>query len=365
MIDRSHSDSFTLEAVRVLVLVGLALALLRAAGSVVTVLLFGAFLASIAYPTYRGMIRRGWPGWLALLLVMAGFVLFLGVIGLILYEALARMSVQIPQHADGFHEHFSGLLTLLEQYGLKGSVTDRLHSIDSSRIAGMALTMLAGVGDIIDVFMFSLLWVLFLLPSLDGLRAIIVRHSDSHPVVANIPLVADASIGYFRLRLRLSLVLGVALTVVYFAVGVPNPLLWGVLAIFLTFIPYVGLIFAVAPPAVLVFGMYGLSSVIVLIILVVVVDLIVDYVLQSFWAQETFQISAAVSLFSVVLWAYIFGFVGSILAVPITVVIASALRLDPQTRWLSDILVGVPITEPDDTPPTEPQVMVADPIPPG
>jgi predicted PurR-regulated permease PerM len=342
MTTQQAPQPFVFDTIRALVFFGLALALLRVAGSVMTILLLGTFLASIAYPTYRRMERRGLPGWAAMFLVMSGFVLFLLIIGLIVYEAGAQFAAEIPRYSASFHAQFNVLLVQLARNGVESEVSTYVRSFTPTDFEQMALSVVTAIGDLLNTFMISLLWVLFLLPSMEGIRRIVAQHAAEHPAVAGIALVAEASVSYFRLRLRLSLLLAVGLTVLYFVMGVPYPALWGALALFLTFIPYVGLFLAVAPPVILIFSIHGWLGFAIGLAFVVLLNMAVENVLQPLWAQDSLKISAAVSFFSVVLWSFVFGFAGSILAVPMTVVLASALALDPQTRWLSDLLVGAP-----------------------
>lgn len=244
---QQRTGSYTLDALQALVFFGLALALLRAAGSVVTVLLFGTFLASIAYPTYNQLGQRGLPAWAALLVVMIGFVGFLLVMGFIVFEAGTRFANELPIHSRLLHERLGALITQLERAGLERAFTQYVQRLRPGDFEGLALFFAQGLLGLLNTLAISLLWVLFLLPGIDGIRRVVNQHASHHPAVASIPLIAQASIGYFRLRLRLSLLLGVGLTVLFLILGVPYPELWGALAIFLTFIPYVGLFLAVAP----------------------------------------------------------------------------------------------------------------------
>ena len=110
MSDR-ESRSFTFDAFLAFVVFGLALALLHAAQSIVSIALLAVFLASIAYPTYRWLEQaRRFPPWLALLVVMLAFLVVIVGLATLLGEAISSFAESLPQLALQVHLQMGGML---------------------------------------------------------------------------------------------------------------------------------------------------------------------------------------------------------------------------------------------------------------
>ncbi len=341
MSDR-ESRSFTFDAFVAFVVFGLALALLHAAQSIVSIALLAVFLASIAYPTYRRLQQaRRFPPWLALLVVMLAFLVVITGLATLLGEAISSFAENLPQLALQVHRQLGGLLDQIERTRMASATVASLRTFQPSDLEGWGLKVVGAVGTILRSLVFSLLLVAFILPSIGGLRSALGKHREQHPAMAGLALSAHASVDYFRLRLRLSALIGIGLTLICAIAGVPIPVLWGLLALFLSFVPVIGLLIAVALPAILVFTHHGPIPALIVVAAAVLLNVVVESVLQPLLARHALEISPAVSFFSLLLWSFVLGPVGAVLAIPITMTLASSLKLDPQTRWLGDLLVGV------------------------
>jgi predicted PurR-regulated permease PerM len=186
-----------------------------------------------------------------------------------------------------------------------------------------------------------LIIVLFLLaegPALMGrLRASAGR---GHPQVERLASVGQSVVRQFGLRAILNLVTALCVTVLLFALGVDLPVMWGILTFFLSFVPYIGLVLALAPAVLLALAEFGLGRALIVIVGVTVINILAENVLSPMIMSRGLSISPTVVFLSFVFWAWLLGGPGAFLALPITLFVAVMLDTFPETRWLAN-LVGI------------------------
>jgi AI-2 transport protein TqsA len=149
----------------------------------------------------------------------------------------------------------------------------------------------------------------------------------------------------FGLRAIVNLVTGAGVTVLLFVLGVDFPLLWGILTFFLSFVPYIGLVLAVAPAVVLALAEFGVTRAVLVIAGVVVINVLAENVLSPMMMGRGLNISPTVVFLSFIIWAWLLGGPGAFLALPITLFVAVMFDTFPETRWLASIIgVSTPDT---------------------
>jgi len=144
----------------------------------------------------------------------------------------------------------------------------------------------------------------------------------------------------FGLRAIVNLVTGAGVTILLLVLGVDFPLLWGILTFFLSFIPYIGLVLAVAPAVVLALAEFGVTRAVLVIVGVIVINILAENVLSPMMMGRGLNISPTIVFLSFIIWAWLLGGPGAFLALPITLFVAVMFDTFPETRWLAS-LIGV------------------------
>ncbi len=141
------------------------------------------------------------------------------------------------------------------------------------------------------------------------------------------------------LRAIVNLVTGADVTVLLLALGIDFPLMWGVLAFVLTFIPWSGLPLAVAPAVVLALAEYGLDRALLIIAGVIVINILAESALSPMLMGRGLSLSPTVLFLGFIFWARLLGGPGAFLAVPLLLsVIVLILYTFPETRWLASVM---------------------------
>lgn len=169
--------------------------------------------------------------------------------------------------------------------------------------------------------MSALLFTGFILLELAGASRKLSRAFDSQPRRKEMMRrVAKRLSVYFRVKTLLSAVTGVAIGLGCWALSVPTPVLWGLLAFALNFVPNVGSVIAAVPAVMLSFLAQGWQHALLVLALFAVVNGIVGALVEPKILGQRMGLSPLVILLSLVFWGWVWGPVGLLLAVPMSMV---------------------------------------------
>jgi predicted PurR-regulated permease PerM len=134
-------------------------------------------------------------------------------------------------------------------------------------------------------------------------------------------------------------------------VGLDFAFLWGLIAFVLNYIPTVGSVVAVIPPALFAFLQFdGILMPLVVFFGLSIIQIVMGSFVYPTIAGRTLQVMPVVLLFSLGFWAFIWGIPGALLATPLTVTIMIVLREFGSIRWLPELLADEPRGEQDEAP---------------
>jgi len=128
-----------------------------------------------------------------------------------------------------------------------------------------------------------------------------------------------------------------------FILGVPLALVWGVLSLITNYIPNIGFVLGLIPPALLAFFEGGWELTLWVIGVYTVINLVIQAVIQPKIVGDAVGLSATLTFVSLIFWGWVLGPLGALLAVPMTLLAKSLLvDIDPSTRWV-DPLISLPV----------------------
>ncbi len=317
-------------------LIGFVLMLLHLATPMLSPILFSFFLVAIAISPFRWMIGRGVRRGPALLIMLA--VLVAGGIGLTLLALTAVSSLQagLSTYADQLAARFAHLEASLAQIGVEfGWVNGGMAGLGVSAMS----IFLGALADIAADALISLVIVAFFLFEMDRFMAIIRSEKvRSEPFVGQLPEVGQTAVSYFGIRTRLNFITGIAVTLICLLIGVDYALLWGVTAFFLSYIPYIGLLAAMIPPALLALAEFGWPQALIVVVAIVFINLMIENVVEPGYTGKRLQLSPTIVFLSFFFWGWLLGPVGALLSMPITVMLLLVLQSYENTKWLARII---------------------------
>jgi AI-2 transport protein TqsA len=332
---------------------------MRLAAPILNPIFFAVVLALLFSPIYAWLRRRGVPTPLALVIMLVGLtILFLG-IGGILGVSIARFSGEIGSYTGKLNDQLDTIQSLTKSLGI--SKADLHKALSPSALTGAIGAILSGVADFLSNLFLILIIVLFLLAEgpamMNRLRA---STATDHPQVERLAVFGQSVIRQLGLRAIVNLVTAAGVMILLLVLRVDFPLMWGVLAFFLSFIPWIGLPLAVAPAVVLALAEHGLTTALLVIAGVIVINILAENALSPMLMGRGLSISPTVLFLGFIFWARLLGGPGAFLAAPLTIFLILMLETFPETRWLANVMgMGAPepdAPEPDAPDPEEPAI---------
>jgi predicted PurR-regulated permease PerM len=327
-------------ATTVVVFVGM-----RLSAPILNPILFAVILALLFSPIYGWLRRHRIPTPLALIIMLVGLtILFLGLF-LILGVSIARFSGDIASYSGKLNVQVGNLQELAKSLGL--SNVDIRDAVKPSALTGAIGTILSGVADFLSNLFLILLYALFFLAEGPAMMNRLRSSADSdHPQIARLTVFGRNVVRQLGLRAIVNLVTGTGVTVLLLVLRVDFPLMWGILAFFLSFIPWIGLPLAVAPAVVLALAEHGVTSAVLVIVGVIVINILAENALSPMLMGRGLSLSPTVLFIGFIFWAWLLGGPGAFLAAPLTIFLVLMLDTFPETRWLASVMgVGPPDSE--------------------
>ncbi len=183
----------------------------------------------------------------------------------------------------------------------------------------------------------------FILMQKEDLRNRLIRlfgSGDLHRTTVAMDDAAHRLSRYFLSQLGINAVFGVVIGLGLALIGVPSPLLWGVLSAILRFVPYVGPVIAAALPAALAAAVDPNWSMVVWTLgLFAVTESVTGQVVEPMIYGHSTGLSPAAVVIAAIFWAWLWGPIGLILSTPLTLCLVVLGRYVDRLEFL-DVLLG-------------------------
>ncbi|MCP5110539.1 MAG: AI-2E family transporter [bacterium] len=313
---------------------------LQAASSIAVMLLVAAFFAIISAPAVLWLKEKKVPSALAVLLVVGAVIVILSTMGVLLGASINGFVQAMPAYRARLDDSFSGIVQWMREAGLAEYGLDQLRSVNAGAVMGVVGNVFTALGGLLGNSFIILLTVLFILFEASSfpvkLRA---AFSGSEAPVDRFREIAGNVVHYLALKTLVSLITGVAAGMWVWIVGLDFPLLWGLLAFLLNYIPTFGSLVSAIPPIVLSLILLGPGSAGLVALGYLVVNLVMGNVVEPKLMGQGLGLSTLVVFLSLLAWGWVLGTAGMFLAVPLTVALRIVLESSEETRWIA-ILMG-------------------------
>jgi predicted PurR-regulated permease PerM len=320
------------------VLVLIAVLALREVASLVLPVILGLLTALVAWPMVGALEARGMGRGTALAstiaIVLAVVLLAAGIIAL----SVGELVVQVPVYETRLSAAFAALREQVAHLGLAVDAAAIRAVISPERIFAFVKPVASAVAEAGGSMLVMAFTVIYALAGGTSFRSrAAAAFGEQHPLVRGMAEFGTDLRRYLIVRTELGLFAAVLSSVLLVALGVPLPVLWGVLVFFASFIPNIGSFIAVVPPTILAFLDGGLSAAAMVVVGYAVINFIQDQFLQPVVMGSQLNLSPLVVFIALVVWAWILGPAGALLAVPLTLGIVSILEAFPSSLGLASL----------------------------
>jgi AI-2 transport protein TqsA len=336
----------------VLVTTGLLVSVLalQRISEIVAPVLLALILVVGVYPLTGFLRRHGAPLWLAVTVTMITLIVLVLSLAAALALSIARLATILPTYQDSFTALVNNLKGWLDSLGIgQDQIQAAINKINFSNVAGLVTDLLAGVAGVFSNTLFLLFVVAFMALDAVGFAARLVRvRRQRADVVGALDSFVRGTRRYLLVATVFGLIVAAIDTTFLWLIGVPLPLLWGLLAFITNYIPNVGFIIGLIPPALLALLQGGPKLMITVIVAYSVINFIIQSIIQPKVTADAVSLSLTLTFLSLVFWSFVIGPIGAVLAVPLTLLVkALLLDVDPNTRWISSLFSGG-LAPPDD-----------------
>ncbi|MCT9819627.1 AI-2E family transporter [Microbacterium sp. W1N] len=319
-------------AAAVVVLVGLWLA-----REIVGPLALAAVIVIICHPVRHPLERRGWPRWLATTaVIVVAYVVLAAMAALLVYAGGAFVRL-VRESAGDLRATGDAVVGWLATLGLTDEASDAVGSLlDPTAIVGYATSLGGAALNVLTAFFFVLAYVIFM--AADGARyarATATFGARVRPAVGRFQAFNRGVRRYYIVNASFGAVVAIVDGLALWALQIPIPGVWAILAFVTNFIPNIGFVIGLVPPALLALVVGGWPLMLAVIAIYCVVNVTLQVMVQPKFVSDAVDLSLTLSFFSVIFWTFVIGPLGAILSIPLTLLVrALILEGDPGAWWL-------------------------------
>ncbi len=320
--------------------VGMAVGIKAAAGIIAPTML-ALVLTFAVLPIDRWARRHRWPGALATLtaLVAAYLILLVMVVGTVV--CLVKFADILPTYAkeaESLTKNAQGDLTKL---GVgTGSTSDALSKLDPAKLAESLAGVIGGILDALGTLFLLVTLMFFFIVAVPGFVPRIAALQHTKPeLAASMAKFLKGAQTYLLMTALFGAIVGVLDTGALWLLGVPLPLVWGFFSFLTNFIPNIGFIIGIIPPAFLALLDQGWQGMLMVILAYSVLNVTIQTFIQPRIVGNSVGLSAEITFLSLVVWTFLLGALGALLAVPMTLLMrAIFIDADSRTLWVAPLI---------------------------
>lgn len=318
---------------------------MRAASSLLLTALIALFITIMVIPLLRKLQRIGVPTLASIAIVMLSVLSTLAAFGVVLTRSIQDTLLTLAAHPSTFDETLSSVTAALNRAGI--AVTrDGLAEVIANAglmdkigpLAGQLLSLMTNV-------VFVTVMVGFMLAESSGLhRKLDLALGSLEERRRHFTGAITRVRRYVWIKSLVSIATGVLAGVSCWIAGVEAPLLWGLIAFGLNYIPMLGSLIAAIPPVLLALDSSPLVAA-GLAAAYIAINIVMAEIVEPHVLADRIGLSPAVILLSLLFWGWVFGAIGMLLAVPFTMILFAYCDYRDDLRWLAMLLSSRSIIE--------------------
>ncbi len=315
------------------------LAGLKAAQSLLIPFLLALFLAIICAPAVSWLARRRVPVGAAVLLVVLVLLALFSAFGAVVGGSVNEFATFASQYQGRFDGLVSALNAWLQEHNFESASLDTLSMLQPGRLMNLLGGALRSLAAVLSNLFLILLTMIFLLLEASTLPVKIDAIGGQGPFkMEHLRPVVTQVQRYLAIKTATSLATGVLIGVWTAVVGLEFAVVWGLLAFLLNYIPNLGSIVAAVPAVFLALVQEGVAYAALVAIGYVLVNVGIGNFAEPFLMGRVAGLSTLVVFLSLVFWGWMWGSIGMLLSVPLTMILKIMFENTDDLRWVAVLL---------------------------
>lgn len=312
---------------------------MKASTQIMVPFLLAVFISVLCAPLMIWLKAKKVPAGLAICLVVVMFFLLAATFGTVIGASLSAFYQDLPEYEQKLQLQSQAAISWLQGLGLEIDQAIISDYIDPGAAMKMVAQVFSGLGGVLTntfLILFSVVFILFEASDFPdkvrralGSKTLAIDHFQNF---------SDSVQRYLLIKTLVSMGTGIFAGIMLAIIGVDYAVLWGLIAFLLNFIPNIGSIIAAIPPMLIAMIQLGPMSSLLVAGLYVVINTVFGNVVEPRYMGRSLGLSTLVVFVSLVFWGWVFGPVGMLLSIPLTMVVKIALENSERHRWLAVLL---------------------------
>ena len=316
---------------------------LRAADAIIIPALLAVFIAVLSLPFLYGLQRLGLPRILAVVATVLADIAILSAVGFLVVRSVDEFTGQLPGYQANLEQATSSVVQWISDRGAPIEAGDFL---DAERIVGLVGGAVTRVAAVLQNALLVILITVFILFEATSLPAKLrLAFGELGDRFDRWTRTAKDVQHYLGIKTVVGVVKGVLTGFLVAFFDIDFPVFWGLSAFFLHYIPSIGSFVAAIPPVLIALVQSGPGAAAGVALGYLVIDIVLGNLVEPTLMGRRFGLSVLVVVMSLLFWGWVWGPVGMLLSVPLTIIVKIILENTDDLRWLA-ILLG---TGPPDT----------------
>lgn len=347
---RAGMPRFTI-ALLTIAAAALSLTFLHELSSIIAPLFFGLNLLITAYPIHTWLHKHRCPGWLSALAAGTAVILVLvaGVAGMV--WSVAAMVSQLQTYIPQMERMYSQLIRLSTRLGYSQDViTQKLKGIDPQQVMSVASSVASDTTSVVTMIIVILTGMIFMVMDTPQMHERLAHAGKRKPdVVSALESFATGIRKYWLVTTVFGIIVALFDWGALLIIGVPLAGVWALFSFLTNYIPNIGFIVGVLPPALLALFQDGWAAAIAVVVSYSVLNFVIQSIIQPKFAGDAVGLTPTMSFVSLLLWGWVFGALGTLIALPCSLLVkAMLIDRDHGTRWINALISSRPGDGPEE-----------------
>jgi predicted PurR-regulated permease PerM len=313
---------------------------MQATSEILSPIFLALVLAICTTPVLNWFKKMGLSSGLALILTIVLDIILVVVVVWLIIQSVDNLAASLPEYEQRFAEIEESVNGALDSVGVDPDALAADAAEDPRGLIQLAAGFVSGLASGLSNWGLIVIIGVFLLveATIMPKKVESVTRGEPDQTVTGFVNLFGALREYMVINAGVGALAAVLNTILLALVGVEGALLWGVLSFFLSFIPSIGFLISVIPPAIMALVQFGWQTALIVVVLYIIINFVVDNVIKPKFIQEGVNVSASVTFISLTVWAWVLGPIGAILAVPMAIIIQAVFANREETRWVAYLM---------------------------
>jgi AI-2 transport protein TqsA len=339
-------DLRTTNILLLIIVVPMALYLLKLLSFIFVPLVFSMFITLLFLPLMRWLHKNQVPRAFSIILIITMFIGILKLGGELIQMTIREVASAEGSIIDSAEDKLMSVIVSVEDFfgvdRIEGENIFVHYFRNNSFLENFGSTI-NFIGDTLSMILMTFFFTILLLSESVNFQTILNKTliDSRYSSIKTFVQIENDILKFVKVKFFISLLTGIGFSVVCLLFGVSFPILWGLLAFAINFIQLVGSIVSVV-----LLGLFGFveldpsSSLLLFVLSLTAVQVLFGSILEPIMMGKTFSVNIVTVLIMLMLWGYLWGIAGLIMAIPITVFLKIILEQFPRTKVIAGLMGG-------------------------